>query len=255
VESYLKQKLRAGELTYGTFITSGSPNIVDMLCNFDFDWLAFDMEHSPISIETVSHMIQVLNGSKITPLVRVGHASQENVKLVLDSGAHGIFAPPVNSRADAERAVSLSKYPPRGTRGAGLRKATNYGLDAAEYFARANDETVVIVQMETQEAIDNLDEILGVEGVDVAFVGMNDLSMSLGLFAERSHPRLQEALTKVVKACATHDKTPGIIVSSGAEAKKATNEGFRFISLSTDMSIMVNAVKDLLGSVGRSRIA
>lgn len=248
----LKGKLQRGEQTVGAWISSGSPNAVDLLRNLPFDWFLLDMEHSPIGIETVGQMIQVLNGSSITPIVRVGEIDQALFKAVLDAGAHGVLVPLVNSAEEAERAVRFCKYPPEGVRGLAAAKASDYGLSLASYIRTANDEITIMVQIETAEALENVSEIVSVKGVDLAFVGPSDLTMNLGLLDERSNPRVAEAMLKVVKACDDAGKVPGVMATTLEEARLAVERGFRFIALGADTRYMTMGARAFLQSVGRT---
>ncbi len=252
MESALARKLRAHETVIGTWISSGSPNVVDVLRNLRFDWFVLDMEHSPISVETVAAMIQVLNGSKITPLVRVGEIDQALFKSVLDSGAHGLVVPMVNTAEEAERAVRFCKYPPRGVRGVAAVKASDYGFSMADYIRTANDQVTLIVQIETPEALQNVGEILAVEGVDVAFVGPSDMTMSLGLVDDRGNPRVLEAMSNVVKACETAGKAAGTLATSAEEIRRDLDMGFRFLSLATDVRQLIVGAKSMLATAGRT---
>jgi 2-keto-3-deoxy-L-rhamnonate aldolase RhmA len=245
----LKRRLYHDEVCYGTWIASASLNIVDILTNFKFDWFVIDIEHSAINPETVGQMMQVID-EKVTPIVRVGANDQYLIKLALDAGAYGVVVPLVNSREEAEMAVRFSKYPPEGNRGRAGTRASHYGLNR-DYFRTANDETMVIVQIETKEALKNIDEILGVKGIDVAFVGPSDLTMSLGLFDDRSNERVVSAMRTVVKACKKHGKIPGIFASSIEEMENAVDRGFKFISLGSDIRFLMQGARTFLKSVGR----
>jgi 2-keto-3-deoxy-L-rhamnonate aldolase RhmA len=252
MENALARKLKARETSIGTWISSGSPSVVDILRNLQFDWFVMDLEHSPISIETVGTMIQVLNGSKITPLVRVGQIDQALFKSVLDAGAHGVIVPMVNSADEAERAVRFCKYPPKGVRGVAAVKASDYGLSMANYIRTANDQVTVIVQIETPEALQNVGEILAVEGVDVAFVGPSDMTMTLGLLDDRSNPRVLEALSKVVKASESAGKTAGTMATSTEEIRRDLEMGFRFLSVASDVKQLITGAKSMLAAAGRT---
>ncbi|MGA2665288.1 MAG: aldolase/citrate lyase family protein [Nitrososphaerales archaeon] len=251
MQNTLKRKLARGETAMGTWISSGNPNNVDMLRGLPFDWFLFDMEHSTIGIETVGRMIQVLNGSSATPLVRVGQVDQALFKIVLDSGAHGLVVPLVNTPEEAARAVSFCKYPPVGVRGAAAAKASDYGLSLANYIRTANDETMVIAQIETPQAVQNISEIASVGGVDMVFVGPTDLTMTMGLLDDRSNPRVTEAMLTVVKACREAGKPAGVMASTLDEARLAVERGFRFVSLGTDMRMTAMGARSFLESVGR----
>jgi 2-dehydro-3-deoxyglucarate aldolase len=247
----IKTRLCGGETCFGTWISSGNANALDILKGLNFDWFVFDMEHSPITIETVNRMLQVIDGAEAVPLVRVGQHDQALVKIVLDSGSRGIVFPLVNTREEAERVVQLASYPPRGIRGVAAGRVTGYGADYARYIRNANDENLVVAQIETKAALENLDEILGVGGIDVAFVGPSDLTMQLGFLDDRTNPKVIEAMLRVVRSCQEHGKTPGIMTASIQEAKSAVERGFRFISLASDVKFLTLGAKEFLKSVGR----
>ncbi len=247
----MKRKLERNETVVGTWISSGSPNMVDLLKELPFDWFVLDMEHSPITIETVGAMIQVLNGSAVTPLVRVGQIDQALFKSVLDAGAHGLIVPLVNTPEEAERAVRFSKYPPMGVRGAAAAKASGYGLTYGPYIRTANNETTVIAQIETPQAVQNIKEIVSVRGVDIAFVGPSDLTLTMGLLDDRSNPKVADAMMTVVKACADAGKVAGVMATSLEEAKLAVQRGFRFVSLASDMKHTTMGAQSFLAAVGR----
>jgi len=252
MESALAKKLRAHETAVGTWISSGSSNVVDILRNLPFDWFVLDMEHSPITVETVATMIQVLNGSKITPLVRVGQIDQALFKNVLDAGAHGLVVPMVNTAEEAERAVSYCKYPPKGVRGAAAVKASDYGLGMANYIRTANEQVTLIAQIETPQALRNIGEILAVEGVDVAFVGPSDMTMTLGLIDDRSNPRVLEAMKSVVRASEAVGKAAGTMATSAEEIKRDLEMGFRFVSVASDVRQLINGARSMLATAGRT---
>ncbi len=252
MENTLKRKLEKKELAVGAWISSGSPNVVDLLRSLAFDWFVFDMEHSPITIETVGRMIQVLNGSTATPIVRVGQIDQALFKIVLDTGAYGVVVPLVNTAEEAERAVLFCKYPPMGVRGVAASKVSDYGMSLGRYIRTANDETTVIAQIETPQALENIREIVSVKGVDVAFVGPTDLTMTMGLLDDRSNPKVAEAMLRVVKACDDAGKTAGVMALSLEEARLAIQRGFRFVSLATDMKYVTVGARSFLEAVGRA---
>ncbi len=248
----LKKRLKRGDLTFGTWLSVGNPDIPDILETLPFDWFVFDTEHSPISMETVSHMIQVVDDRKIAPLVRVGMNDQYLIKQALDIGSHGVVVPLVNSRSDAELAVKFCKYPPLGIRGVAPRKSADYGSRTGEYIRRANDEVILVVQIETKQALENIDQIMSVEELDVVFVGPSDLTMSLGLVDDRLSNRVREAMKLAVSKCHEYGKVPGTMASTTEEAKSAVSLGFRFVSLASDTRYLVEGAKSFLASVKRS---
>lgn len=248
----LKDRIRKGETTFGSWILTGSPIVVDVLSNLGFDWLVFDMEHSPISLDTTAGMIQVLNRSEIAPLVRIAQIDQAGPKHVLDAGAKGVVAPLVNTAEDAERVVAFCKYPPAGVRGVAGAKASRYGLDLGNYIRRANEETIVVVQIETPQSLKNVGEIVAVKGVDVAFVGPMDLTMNLGLFDNRSNAKVLEAMKEVVKACGDAGKTAGVFAANVKEAELAVERGFKFVSLASDVDHLIGGARSFLSALKKT---
>jgi 2-keto-3-deoxy-L-rhamnonate aldolase RhmA len=250
--SSFRKRLLSGELCLGAWISTGSTEVVNVLRWLPFDWFVFDMEHSPIGIESVNAMIGMLSESRVAPIVRVGASDQALVKNVLDAGSQGVVVPLVNSREEAERAVRFSKYPPQGVRGTAFGRAARYGMDGAGYLRSANDENLVIVQVETIAALSHLDDIVSVEGVDAAFVGPSDLTMSLGLVDDRSNPRVVAAMEAVVQACRKHGKVAGVMAASEEEARKALERGFTFVSLGSDVRHLILGAREFLRAAGRS---
>ena len=247
LKNNLKRKLQSGDLCLGTWLTIGNPDIVDILKNLEFDWFVFDTEHSYFSFETAKTMMQALGEeSRATPIVRVGINDQLLIKKALDIGAHGVLVPLVNSGKDAETAVRYAMYSPRGIRGAGAARAQAYGLKMAEYLRNANDEILVAVQIETSEAINNMEEIISTKGVDIAFVGPTDLTMSLGFVDDRWTPKVVDAMSRVVKACQDYGKYPGIMAVSVEEARKWIDLGFKFVSLASDTKLLISGAKTFL---------
>ncbi len=245
----LKRELRSGKVTLGTWVTIAHPDVPDLLEALGFDWLVFDTEHAPISAESLAGMLQAVDGEKVCPIVRVGAIDQYLVKSALDMGAHGIVCPLVNSEREAKAAVSFVKYPPSGVRGVGPRKAAEYGLGFADYIRTANEATLLVAQIETQEALDKVDSILAVPDVDVAFVGPSDLTMSLGLLDDRSNPKVLNAMKAVVRSCESRHKVPGVLAASTEEAKRAASFGFRFIGLGSDTRFMIGGARQFIDSV------
>jgi len=242
----LKKTLRSGKVTLGTWVTIGHPDVPDQLQGLGFDWLVFDTEHAPIGRETLSRMIQAVDAEKVCPIVRVGAIDQYMVKSALDMGAHGVVFPLVNSETEAKAAVQFLKYPPVGVRGVAPRKAADYGLTAAEYIRTANEMTLLVAQIETRQAVENVDTILSLKEVDVAFVGPSDLTMSLGLLDDRSNPKVIEAMKKVIASCEAHHKTAGVLAASPEEAKRDVALGFRFIGLGSDTRFISGGAKPFI---------
>jgi 4-hydroxy-2-oxoheptanedioate aldolase len=246
-----KHKLAAGETTYGVLITLGSTELMELWCTLGLDWLWIDLEHSALSLESANVLMQVMAFSTVTPLVRIPWNEPAMVKRVLDIGAYGVVFPMVNSAAEAEAAVTASKYPARGIRGVGGHRAQRLGLDGEQYRASADDETMVIVQCETAEAVANIAEIAAVPGVDIVFVGPYDLSMSMGLPGQFAHPDFQAALERVLGVCNDAGMPVGILTTPAFDAARCKEMGFRFIAIGVDATVYSRAalghVEEALG--------
>jgi 4-hydroxy-2-oxoheptanedioate aldolase len=247
VKNSLKRRLAEGKSpSFGTWISSSSLVVADALQETGLDWLMIDTEHSQVNPETLAGMIAGFGEGGPTPLVRVGNVDQYLVKQALDAGAHGILVPLVSTEAQARTVVAFAKYPPDGIRGAAAAPASRYGRELASYLRSANAETFVGVQIETKEALENLDAIARVPGVDMLFVGPTDLTLSLGLLDDRKNPIVRQAMQRVVATCAAHGKVPGTLVVDADEKHRAVELGFRFISLASDVRFLLEGAKTFL---------
>ena len=248
MQNLLKRRLRESTTPcLGTWISSSSVVALDALKGLGFEWFVIDTEHAQVNPETLGAMVAMLGPAGPTPLVRVGDVDQYLVKQALDSGAHGILVPLVSTAGQAKAAVSFAKYPPVGVRGIAAAAASRYGMDLATYLRTANDETFVGVQIETREALDHLEEIAGTPGVDLLFVGPQDLTLNLGLLDDRKNPKVRDAMRTVIAACERHGKVPGTLVVDLEEKKAAVDLGFRFIALASDVRFLINGARGFLG--------
>lgn len=243
----LKARLHSStEPCFGTWISSSSLTCVAALKGLGFEWFMIDTEHSPVNPETLGAMVSLLQADGPVPLVRVGNVDQYLIKQALDAGAEGILVPLVSRPDEARTAVGFAKYPPLGVRGAAASAASGYGRELASYLRRANADTLVGVQIETREALDRLEEIATVDGVDILFVGPQDLTLSLGLLDDRRNPAVQDAMRAVVEACERHDKVPGTLAIDPEERRTAIALGFRFISLASDVRFLIEGARSYL---------
>ena len=247
----LKQKLKNNEQTFGTWITIGHSSVAEILLQSDFDWIVIDMEHSAISFETAQNLIGVIESGDKAPLVRVGENDPYIIKRVMDAGAHGVVVPMVNSREDAVRAVHAVRYPPVGKRGVGLYRAQKYGEGFEEYKEWLDKESVIIAQIEHIDAVNNIDEIISVEGIDGCIIGPYDLSGSLGIPGQYEDERVTEALEKVKKACKERNFPLGyhVIPPEQAELKKKMEEGYTFLAFSLDFLFLGRKCKEEFSKV------
>ncbi|MEE8420189.1 MAG: aldolase/citrate lyase family protein [Dehalococcoidales bacterium] len=245
----LKEKLNRGEAVIGTFVGIGHPDVAEWLSRLGFDWLLLDGEHSPISLETLQVMMQGMNGSTCVPLVRPQWNDPVIIKRVLDVGAYGVLIPWVNSKEQAEQAVSACKYPPQGLRGFGPRRA---GMFDPDYFTTANDEILVTVQIETGEALKNLDDIMAVPGIDACYIGPYDLSVSLGFGVppKWDEPRYMAAIDRVLEVAARHGKPAGMFANM-ENIEWALEKGFRFNSVDNDDIFLLRGARMALEKANR----
>jgi len=241
--NHVKAKLKRGEPALGAWLSLPSVPVARLMARLGFDWLLIDAEHSPQNPDLVAEMVStIIDARTSAPLVRIPANSLAWFKWALDAGAWGIIVPMVNTRAEAEQAVSWTKYPPEGTRSIGGMFAP-YAFEApdwASYMQAANNEILVIVQIESTQSLANLDAILSVPGLDVAFIGPNDLHIQLGLppGSEGSEPTFVAALEQIKTAARSHNLASGIFCSDGTAAAQRIREGFQMVNVTTDVSCL-----------------
>ena len=252
-ESLLKQKIEDRELTIGSWVTIGHGEVAEIMARAGFDWLTVDMEHSAITLHQAQELIRVIDLCGVVPLVRVGENSPTLIKRVMDAGAHGVVVPMVNTVQDAEAAVSAVKYPPVGNRGVGLARAQEYGLDFEKYRKWAEGETIVIVQIEHIDAVEKLEEILAVPGIDAFFVGQYDLSGSLGIPGQFEHPRFLESLDQIRRVAERTDAVCGyhVVPPHPQLVLDKIGEGYTFIAYSVDFLFLGETCRGDLKSIRR----
>lgn len=236
----LSDQLSQNQLTIGSWITLAHPAIAEIMARAGFDWLTIDLEHSVITIREAEELIRIISLHGVPPLVRLTSNDANQIKRVMDAGAHGVIVPMVNSRADAERAVQAVHYPPFGKRGVGLARAHGYGTTFAEYRTWLEKEAVVIVQIEHIDAVNDLEAILTVPGVNGYIIGPYDLSASMGIPGEFDDPRVVAAIEKVRTTGIALGKPGGlhVVEPDSAKLKDAIGKGFRFLAYSLDTRIL-----------------
>lgn len=240
-----KEKLNQGDVVYGLMVLElFTPGIAPMLAASGAEFVLFDMEHGRCDISLVAEMIAFCRGADIVPLVRVPDADVAPLSRVLDLGAKGVMIPRIKNREQMVRIVSQLKYAPEGKRGVALGIAHDrYCPGGPACFADANLDTMVIALLETEEAFEHLDEIVSVPGVDVAWMGHYDLTVSMGIPAQFEHPKFLAAMDALVESCARNHVTPGFLPATPQEAYRWINKGFRMISLGTDISVLMNGFR------------
>jgi 4-hydroxy-2-oxoheptanedioate aldolase len=249
----VKRALKAGQASVGSWLSLGSITASRFLARAGFEWLTVDIEHSLVDWETATHMFASIADAGCIALARVPSNRHDHIKRVLDNGAHGIVVPMVNSREEAQAAVAACLYPPAGNRSVGGSvHALNFGGTAPDYYARANDELLIVLQCEHIQAVEHADEIFSVPGIDAIFVGPNDLAASMRGPDGRppSGEATAQAMKRILDACRRHGVAPGLHCTSGEEARHRIEEGWQFVAIASELRLMLNGVNEVLGKLG-----
>lgn len=236
----LKSKLAQAKLTLGSWITLGHPAIAEIMAAAGFDWLVLDMEHSVLELGEVQMLIQVLDGQHCPAIVRLTSNHPDQIKRVMDAGATGVMVPMIKSATDAKAAVQAVYYPPQGQRGVGLARAQGYGARFEEYRKWLEKNAVIVAMIEHIDAVNAIDSILSVDGIDAYIIGPYDLSGSMGRVGEFNHPEVQSAIDRVLKAGNRLGKPGGIhvIEPNQNELRQRIDDGFSFIGYGLDIRIL-----------------
>lgn len=247
----VKRAWQRGERTIGAWLGSPSAHSAESMAHAGFDWLCVDMQHGIVDYTDAVDMLRAISQTDTMPFVRVEWNDPWRIMKVLDAGAYGVVVPLVNNREEAERAVWACRYPPVGGRSSGPARAAMYG--GANYAAEANDEIAVICMIETAEALDNLDEILSVEGVDCAYIGPSDLAYALGMrpTGDNSDPAHQETVLRILEACRRHGVAGGVHTGSLEYTLKWLEAGAQMVTLGAEIGFMRQAAVSQLGEARR----
>jgi 2-keto-3-deoxy-L-rhamnonate aldolase RhmA len=233
-----KQALNANRRQVGLWVTIAHQQVAEAAATCGFDWLLFDMEHSPTDLYDVGQQLLAVRGTPSAAIVRVPILDMAWIKRVLDAGAANIMVPNVRNAQEARDAVAFTRFAPEGLRGvAGSTRAGNYGR-YKDYMARANDEIGLVLQIESQEALDNLDEICRVPGVDAVFIGPSDLAASLGYRGQSGHPVVQAAIAQAFKTANAAGKAAGVLAGDG-KADHYFEGGATMVGVGIDLYLMM----------------
>jgi 4-hydroxy-2-oxoheptanedioate aldolase len=249
----VKRALRAGQPALGTWLSLGSITAARFLARAGFAWLTVDIEHSLVDWETATHLFASIADAGCLALARVPSNRHDHIKRVLDNGAQGVVVPMVNSREEALAAVAAMKYPPLGNRSVGGSvHALNFAATANEYYAHADDEILVVLQCEHIKAVEDADAIFSVPGIDVIFVGPNDLAASMR--SKDGRPPSAEETNRVMKhilaTCRKHNVAPGLHCGSAEEALLRIEEGWRFLAVGSELRMMLEGVHAAVQKLG-----
>ena len=246
-----KRALRAGQAQIGLWSSLSSNYTVEVIAGAGFDWILLDTEHSPSDLENVLTQLQAAAPYPSHPVVRVPWNDMVTIKRVLDIGAQSLLVPYVSTADEARAAVSFTRYPPAGVRGvAGTTRATRFGR-VQDYARRAHEEICVLVQVETQPALDNLDAIAAIDGVDGIFIGPADLHASLGHAGEIANPKVKPLIDDAVRRIRRSGKAPGILTPNEADARHWLECGALFVAVGSDVGILARGAEALAGKFKR----
>lgn len=252
LENPVKRSLKAGGTSIGTMVFEfACTGIGRIMANAGADFVVYDMEHTGFETETIRMLIATTPRPKLVPIIRIPTTQYDFVSRTLDMGAMGIMAPMVETADEARLLVQSAKYPPIGRRGSAFSIAhDDYRTDPIpEVVKSANDEVLVIVQIETATGLKNLDEIAAVPEVDVLWIGLYDLSSSLGIPGQMQHPQIESAIDRVLAACKKNNKIPAVLVTSVEEGRAQIQRGFKLVAYGGDVWIYQSALKQGLAAV------
>ncbi len=243
-------------LKVGSWITLGNTGIAEILANAGYDWLVVDLEHTTISLEQAGELIRTIELSGVPSLVRLTSNDENQIKRVMDAGATGVVVPMVKNVEDAKSAVAAIHYPPLGNRGVGLARAQKYGEAFQEYLkwqSDANDGPVVVVQIEHIDAVNNLKNILSVEGVDAFIIGPYDLSCSMGIPGEFNNPKFKQVIESIISISNEMNAVSGLHVVEPDLLKldEAIKIGHKFIAYSVDIRMLAVMAKSGVDRIKR----
>lgn len=250
ITNRLKRRIRAREsVPFGTWLMSGAPSTAEAMGHCGFDFLVVDMEHVPVDTPQLADILRAVATTPAEAIVRLPWNDRVMVKRALDAGAMTIMLPFVENAAEAREAVAAAKYPPEGVRGvAAVHRGSAYGA-AGDYLARANEETCVIVQIETPEALSRLDEIAAVPGLDAIFVGPGDMAASLGHIGRIAEAEVQEVLADAARKAGALDLPVGIVGPTPEMVRAFLGMGYSFAAIGSDIALMTGRARAVLGEI------
>lgn len=236
----LKTKLQQRQRLFAGWNSFFHPSIVEIFAKTGLDFIGIDIEHSTMSIEQAQRAMIAGQSLDTVCLPRIASHSMADIKRFLDAGGDGIIAPMVNTAEEARQLIGWIKYPPQGRRSFGVARAQGYGLDYDEYVRGWNDSSIFIAQIESKEGVKNIDDILSIEDIDGVMIGPYDISGSLGVPGQLSHPEVQKACQRVIQACEKHGKSCGtqIVEVTEKDILEVFGSGYTFIVASSDLFLM-----------------
>lgn len=252
MDNKVKQKIRSGGSTLGTFIEIGHMNGIEALENTGLDFVIIDGEHGDADTETITDLIRAAELAGLTPLVRICEVSRREIQRVLDSGAQGLIVPGLKNLEEVKKLVQLAKFAPLGNRGFCPTRVSGWGAKAwakvpmQRYMEIANENVLVIPQCETKELLENIEDVMAVEGVDGTFIGPVDLSIALGVPGDFEHPELLEACDRIREAARSQGKLLMMYTGSPVQAGQLLRQGYDGVALGLDTATLNSAYRSLV---------
>lgn len=245
----LKELVESRRPAIGTWVSITDPYLVELIADVGFDWLLIDTEHIPISRESLRTILMAMKGSPSVPVVRLASNSPDHFQTALDLGAQGVVVPMVSSRHEAAQAVRFCRYPPIGTRGFSPTRASRYFQDLEQYAATANGEISLIVQIETPEAVANIDGILATSGIDGIFIGPSDLASFMNLPARTNHPEVERVVGKLIDSACARSMPFGLPTWTADECLSYVQRGARLLTIGSDLHFLANSARSGLSGI------
>lgn len=250
IENRARHRLAAGETIVGCFLRYPVGTLAEFMALGGWDFLVFDAEHGALQPRDLEDLSRACELHGVTPMVRVTTNEPSTILRFLDAGAHGLHVPWVDSGAAAEAAVQAVKYQPRGSRGLAATRSAGFGLSASigDYTRQSNAETLVVVQVESGEGVANVEDLVGIDGIDVVFIGPTDLAHSLGHVGNPSHPDVQAAMGRIAEVVTASDKALGIFVANPAEGVAWRERGARYLTTGLE-PLLSGAMRNYLETI------
>lgn len=247
INSSLKKQLLEGKVKVGVFFKANNPNMAEMMAYAGYDFIIVDNEHSNFDYVDAENIIRAADGVNLDTIVRISSGSEENILHTLDSGATGIQVPSLRDVNDVKKLAPFTKYYPVGHRGMNVnQRAAKFGfMDSTEYFKAANENTLVVVHVETLEMAEQIDELCAIPEVDVIFIGPGDLSQAVGKPMQVNSPEVMKVVDEIIEKTKKSGKIIGVWVGNLDDAKKYVEKGARYLGFLSDSSILVNALKEV----------
>jgi 2-keto-3-deoxy-L-rhamnonate aldolase RhmA len=247
----LRARLAANETAYGLWVTSEAAAVTEVAAVLGLDWICIDMEHGYLNFKDIQGHLAAARGSQLSVFVRPPTQALEPIKRALDVGAHGLIVPLINNVAEVEAVRQHIYYPPIGRRGIGGERSVTWGLELENYVKSANDELMFLPMIETQEAYDNLDSILSVAQIEAIFLGPGDMSASRGAVGEWEGPGVAEINLDILRRAEARGIHAGLVARSTEEAIIRRDQGFRMVSLGSDIGLMIRQIRAMATQLGR----